>query len=143
MGNETIRDGKWFPEAILNDLVEMGGLSAKSVGYDIKDLSARRFFYDKVPFALVGWKADSFAIVAFAPEMDKLVVEGIVDAFIKVFGYNPFVSYTIFENNEDFVVYHWDKNSASARMREIFALPKIKNIKDLADIYTIRDLKND
>ena len=32
MGKETIREGKWFAEAILNDLVEVGQLSAKSVG---------------------------------------------------------------------------------------------------------------
>jgi len=135
MGKETIREGKWYAEAILNDLVETGKLSAKSVGCDIVDRAARRFFYDKVPFALVGWQQDSFAMVAFAPEMDNAIIENIVEAFIKIFEYPPFVKYEVFQNSEDFIVFEWAKKDAHLKMIDITALPNTKNIHKLSDKY--------
>lgn len=142
MSNETLRDGKWYAEAILNDLVEKGGLSAKSVGCDIVDRNARRFFYDKIPFALVGWQKDDFAMVAFAPEMPEPTIEIIVDAFIKIFAYPPFVKYEVFQNNENFIVFEWAKQNSHLKMIDITSLPQTKNIHKLADKYVRRGAHN-
>jgi len=138
MGQETLRDGKWYAEAILNDLVEVGQLSAKRVGCDIVDRTARRFFYDKVPFALVGWQQDNFAMVAFAPEMEPAMVEEVVEAFIKILQYPPFVKYDVFQNNENFVVFEWAKKDAHLKMIDITALPGTRNIFKLTDKYIVR-----
>ena len=141
MGNETMRDGKWYAEAILNDLIETGGLSAKSVGSDILDLSATRYFYDKVPFALIAWKKDSHAMVAFAPEMEESVIEKIVEAFIKIFEYPPFVKYELFQRNENFIVFEWEKKDSHLKMIDITALPDTKNIFPLRDKYIKRSIE--
>ena len=141
MGKETMRDSKWYAEAILNDLIETGGLSAKSVGSDILDLSATRYFYDKIPFALIAWKQDSHAMIAFAPEMEVSIVETIVDAFIKIFDYPPFVKYELFQRNENFIVFEWEKNNSHLKMIDITALPDTKNIFKLKDKYITRSIQ--
>lgn len=143
MGNESIRDGKWYPEAILSDLIHKGGLSAKSVGCDIKDRESRRFFYDKKPFALVAWQQDDFAIVAFAPEIEDETREKIVDAFIEILGYPPFVKYEVFERNENFVCFEWAKKDSHLKMIDITSLPNTKNIHKLTDKYITRKVKNE
>lgn len=140
MGQESIRDGKWYPEAILNDLIEVGGLSARRVGCDIVDRASRRFFYDKMPFALVAWQVDNFAIVAFAPEIGNETTESIVDAFIKILGYPPFVRYSVFQNNEDFIVFEWAKKDAHLKMIDIMSLPNTKDIAKLSDKYIKENL---
>ena len=135
MGKETLRDNKWFPEFILNDLVAHGGLSERRVGYDIKDRTARRFFYDKKPFALLAWKQDKYAIVAFAPEIPPEDIQDVVKAFVMVFGYIPFVVYETFQNNESFTVYEWEKQDSHLKMIEIMSLPNTKNIQKTGDQY--------
>lgn len=133
MGKETIRDGKWFPEFIMKDLIDVGGLSAKSLGYDVKDLSGRRFFYDKAPFALVTWKAEAYAMVAFPETFPANELNLIVLAFIQVFGYKPFVKYKIFQQQETFMVFEWEHSNPEKKMTEILATPRTKDIEDIRE----------
>jgi hypothetical protein len=135
MGKETLRDGKWFPEFILSDLVTTGKLSDRRVGYDIKDRASRRFFYDKKPFALLAWKCDDYAIVAFAPEIPKDDANEIVRAFVRIFGYVPFVAYETFQNNEYFTMYEWAKNDSHLKMIEIMSLPGTRDVQKVGDTY--------
>jgi hypothetical protein len=97
---ESLKDGVWYPEMILKDLVD-AGISAKTVGYDIVDVTGKRFFYfaddEKIPFAVVAWKQDDYMILAFAQEMPTNITKDIVKAFRKVLGYPPFVQYDSFQ----------------------------------------------
>lgn len=135
MGRETLKDLKWYPEFILNDLVTTGQLSPKRAGYDITDRAARRFFYDKKPFALLAWKQDDYAIVAFAPEILDEDKEEIVCAFVRVLGYVPFVRYETFQNKEDFAVVEWTRKDSHLKMIEIMQLPHVKNIHKIGEEY--------
>jgi hypothetical protein len=135
VGKETVKNGKWYPEFILKDLIDVGGLSAKSIGSDVKDLSGRRFFYDKKPFAIVGWKQDTYAMLAFPADFDSAIRELIVKAFIKVFEYKPFVQYEIFQNNENFIVFEWEKIDPNKKISEILATPGTKNIEEITEKY--------
>jgi hypothetical protein len=131
---ESLKEGVWYPEMIMKDLVA-AGLAPTSLGYDITDVSGRRFFYDRVPFAVVTWKKDDYMILAFANEFPKDKQKEIVKAFRKILEYPPFVQYESFQQNEYFTVFEWAKKDEHDKFITIMALEGVKSLQKIKDEY--------
>jgi len=132
--SESLKDGIWYPEMIMKDLVQ-AGLSSDLIGADITDVSGKRFFFDKIPFALVAWKKDECAILAFGKEFEEDNLEKLVIAFSKAMEYLPFVRYETFQHGEVFSVVEWAKQEEELKLIDIMALPASKNIMKIKEKY--------
>lgn len=131
---ETLKDNIWYPELVMKDLVE-AGLSPKALGYDITNLQGQRFFYNKVPFAIVGWAKNDFMILAFGAEFPEYEMKEIVKTFRKVLEYPPFIQYKIHQNNEKFTIFEWAKEDESGKLIDIMALSTVMDLHKIKDEY--------